>query len=127
MGEIAPNGRSDLRDLLGGAKPVKPRHQRGVQACRDGQSRGRNGGGCPSHFVVAFSFQDRFSHFLNKQRNSICSFDDISLNSLWKHVVACYTLNHRADFTLSEPVKAEGGDVGSSKPGRFEFRAVRDD
>ena len=36
-------------------------------------------------------------------------------------------VNHRSDFALPEPVKAECRDVGSSKPRRFKFRAVRDD
>jgi hypothetical protein len=31
---LAPDGRPDLRDFLGRpAKPVEPRHQRGVQTC----------------------------------------------------------------------------------------------
>ena len=45
MRKLAANRRSDLRYLLGGAEPVEPRHQRGVQACRDRRSRGWNGGG----------------------------------------------------------------------------------
>ena len=47
MGELPPNRRSDLRDLLGGAEPVEPRHQRGVQACGNRQGRRRNSSSSP--------------------------------------------------------------------------------
>ena len=47
MRELPPDRRPDLRHLLGGAEPVEPRHQRGVQACRDRQGRGRNRGDGP--------------------------------------------------------------------------------
>jgi hypothetical protein len=33
--ELPSDYRPDLRHLLGRAEPVEPRHQRGVQACRD--------------------------------------------------------------------------------------------
>ena len=44
-----------------------------------------------------------------------------------KFVVASYTVDHCTDFTLPEPIKAEGGDVGSPKPRRLKFSPVCDD
>ena len=40
--KLTPDRRPDLRYLLGGAEPVEPGHQRGVQARGDGQGRRRN-------------------------------------------------------------------------------------
>jgi hypothetical protein len=37
MRELPPDSRPYLRDLLGWPEPVKPRHQRRLQACRDCQ------------------------------------------------------------------------------------------
>src|ERR1700720_940422 len=35
MGKLSPDHRSNLCHLLGRTEPIKPRHQRSVQACRD--------------------------------------------------------------------------------------------
>jgi len=81
MRKLPSNHRSYLRNLLGGAEPVKPRHQRGVQACGDGESRGRNGGGCLLCLVLALCFQYSFRHFLDEQRNAIGPLDNFLLES----------------------------------------------
>ena len=77
MGELPPDRRADLRHLLGGAEPVKPRHQRGVQACGDRQGRGRNRSGGPLGFALALRLQHRLRHFLDKQRNAVGALDDV--------------------------------------------------
>ena len=43
MRELSPYHRSDLRHFFGRAEPVKPRHQRGVQACGNCNGGRRNG------------------------------------------------------------------------------------
>ena len=60
MRELPTDCRSDLCYLLGGAKPVEARHQRSVQACRDGQSGGRN----RRRRVLRRAFASRFQHGL---------------------------------------------------------------
>src|SRR5258707_8493020 len=53
VGELASDRRPDLRQLLGGAEPVEPRHQRCVQACGDRQYRPRDQGGGSPFFALA--------------------------------------------------------------------------
>jgi hypothetical protein len=54
-----------------------PPHQRGVQACRDGECRPWNHGNCLRRFAQALRFQQRLRHFLNEQRNAISPLDDV--------------------------------------------------
>ena len=82
MRELAPDRRSDLRHLLGRTEPVKPRHQRGVQACGDRQSRGRNGGGGLPRFALALRLQHRLRHFLHEQRNAVGALDNVRCQML---------------------------------------------
>ena len=77
MRELSPDSRSDLRHLLGGAEPVEPRHQRGVQACGDRQSRRWNGGGSPLRFSLTPRLQHRLGHFLHEQRDAVRALNDV--------------------------------------------------
>ena len=77
MRELPPDRRADLRHLLGGAEPVEPRHQRGVQARRDRQRRRRNRGDRPPRFALALRLQHRLRHLLHEQRNAVGALDDV--------------------------------------------------
>src|SRR5262245_60874896 len=58
MRELAANRSPELCYFFGGAEPVEPCHQRGVQARRDDQSRRGNGSRCLS----SFAFVPRLKH-----------------------------------------------------------------
>ena len=77
MGELAPDGRPDLRHFLGGAEAVEPRHQRGVQACGDCQSRGRNRRNRAPGCALALRLQHRLRHLLHEQGNAVGALDDV--------------------------------------------------
>jgi hypothetical protein len=64
-----------LRHFFGGAEPIKPRHQRGVQACGDCESRGWNRGGGSPRFALTLRLKHRPRHFLNEQRDAISTRD----------------------------------------------------
>jgi hypothetical protein len=69
--KFPPDCRPDLSHLLGGPEPVKPRHQRRMQACRDRQGWRRNRGGGALGFALALRLQYRLRHLLHKQRNAV--------------------------------------------------------
>src|SRR6478672_2311019 len=73
--ELASDCRSNLRYLLGRAEPVEPRHQRGVQACRNGQERGGNSSSSDTRIALAFCLQHGPCHFLNEERDAISTLD----------------------------------------------------
>ena len=82
MRELPPNGGPDLRHLLSWAEPVKPRHQRCVQAGRDCQCWRWNGGGGPLRFALALGLQHRLSHFLDEQRDAVGALNDVLSDTL---------------------------------------------
>ena len=59
MRKLPPDRRPDLRDLLGRAEPVEPRHQRRVQAGGDRERRGRDRAGGPPRVALALRLQYR--------------------------------------------------------------------
>ena len=122
MGELPPDRRPDLRHFLGGAEPVEPRHQRGVQACRDREGRGRNRCGCPPRFALALCLQHRLGHFLHEQRNAVGALDDVLPDTRRQLLVADDAVDHGVDVALRQPIEGEGGDMRPSDPRRLEFR-----
>ena len=127
MGELPPDSRPDLRHLLGGAEPVEPRHQRGVQACGDRQGRGRNRGGGAPRFALAFRLQHRLRHFLHEQRNAVGALDDVLPDVRRQRLVAGDAVDHRVDFALRQAINRERGHMRPSDPGRLELRPERHD
>src|SRR5215813_4682945 len=122
MWMLAPDCRPDLRYFPGRtAKPVEPRHQRGVQGRRDCDRRGRNGCSRALRITVALRFQHRLGHFLYEQRNTIGPLDDVLPDVPWKLLVASDAVDHRVHFGSRQPINGEGGDVRLSDPGRFEL------
>src|SRR4051812_36999235 len=65
--KLAPNRGPDLRDLLGWAEPVEPRHKRRVQAGRDRQRMRWNRASDSPRFVLALRLQHRLGHLLHEQ------------------------------------------------------------
>src|SRR6516162_5241189 len=123
MWMLAPDGRPDLRYFLGRpAKPVEPRHQRGVQGYRDSNRRGRNGCSRALRLTVALRFQHRLGHFLYEQRNTIGPLDDVLPEVRGKLLVASDAVDHRVHFGPRQPIDGEGDDVRLSDPLRLEFR-----
>jgi hypothetical protein len=97
--KFAPDCCTDLRHLFGrSAEPVEPRHQRGVQACRDGECRPGNHGNGLRRRAQAFRFQHRFRHFFHKQRNAIGSIKDVLPDIRWQWLIARDPVNHRLHF-----------------------------
>ena len=126
MGELSPYRRPDLCDFLGRAEPVKPRHQRSVQACRDRQCGEGTAAAVRSRCAFALRLQHRLGHFLDEQRNAIGALDNVLSDALWQRLVARDAVNHCGDFALAEPIESESSDVGSSNPRRLELRSVGD-
>jgi hypothetical protein len=127
MRELAANRRPDLCYLFSRtAEPIKPRHQRCVQARRNSQCWRRNGGGGPLRFALALGLQHSLCHFLHEQRDAVGAFNDVLSDTLWQRFVACYAIYHRSDFALAEAIKGESGDVGPTNPRRLEFRSIGD-
>jgi hypothetical protein len=98
-----------------------------MEACRDCDHCGGDGSSGSSGLSFTFRLQHSPRHFLDEKRDAISAFDNVLPHRVGKCVVACYVANHRTDFTLPEPIKAEGGDIGSSKPRRFKLNPERDD
>ena len=81
MRELSAYRRPDLRHFLGGAEPIKPRHERGVQACGHGQRRGGHGGGGLARLAFAFRLQDCPGHFFNKEGNAVRALGNVLPNT----------------------------------------------
>src|SRR5262249_10948999 len=65
--KFAAEGCADLGHLSCWAQPIKSCHQRGVQACRNGDSWRRNATCSASSVTYGFRFQHRLGHFLHEQ------------------------------------------------------------
>ena len=107
MGELTPDGCSDLCYLLGGAKPVKPRHQGGVKARRNCLSAGWNAGGGLLRLAFALRFQHGLGHFLDKQRYAVRALDNVLSDVRRQHLVPGDAVDDGGDFALSEPVESD--------------------
>src|SRR6516164_6166551 len=127
MGELTPDGCTDLCYLLGGAEPVEARHQRSMQARGQRQGRRWNGGGSPLHTAFALRFQYRLCHFLNEERDAIGALNDVLPDAPRQRLVASDLVDQSSDFAVAKAVETECGDVGSSNPRWLEFRPIRDD
>src|SRR5262245_14743744 len=124
MRELTAYSGADLRHLLGPAQPIKPGHQRRVQARRDGQGRGRNRRNRPPGRALAFRLEGRLGHFFHEQGNAVATLDDVVPDVCWQQFVADDTVDHRTDIALCQPINRRTGYVWLSDPGWVEFRAV---
>ena len=100
MRELSAYSRPDLRHFLGGAEPIKPRHQRGVQTCGHCQRRDGHGGGGLSRLAFAFRLQDCPRHFFNKEGNAVRPLDNVLPNVLRKRHIACKTVDNGSGFAV---------------------------
>src|SRR6266516_7122331 len=116
MGELASDRRPDLRQLLAGAEPVEPRHQRCVQACGDRQCRRRNQGGGPPCFAFGLCLQHRLRHLFHEQGDAVGALDDILSYVGRQRIVADDVIDDGADFAGRQPIEIEGGHVRLSYP-----------
>ena len=123
MRELPSDRRPDLRHFLGGAEPVEPRHQRGVQACRDRHSRGRNrSSGFPRH-ALAFRLQHRLCHFLDEQRNAVSALHDFRHHVSRKFLVPDKAFDDGGRVTFPKPVERQGRHMRLANPRRIELGA----
>ena len=74
--ELAPDRGPDLSDRSGLSEPVEPRHQRGVQACRNRKSRRRDRRDRAPGRSHALCFQNRLRHLLHEQGNAVGALED---------------------------------------------------
>ena len=82
MRKLAADCRRDLRQLFGrAAKPVEPRHQRGIQARGDRQRRGWDRGNRARGGGLAPCFQHRLGHLLHKQGDTVGTLNDVLPNA----------------------------------------------
>ena len=127
MGELPPDRRPYLRQLFGGAEPIEPRHQRGVQACGDRQGRRRNRRDGPPRFALILSLQHCLGHFLHEQRDAVGALDDVMPQARRQEFVAGDPVDHGVDFALGQPIEGVGGHVRPPNPRRFELWPERRD
>ena len=97
-----------------------------MQARRNRQRRGWNGGGGLPRVAFALRFQHGLRHFLNEQRDAVSALDNVLPNALRQRLVARDAVDHGNDFALPKPVEREGSDEGPTNPRRFELGSVRD-
>jgi hypothetical protein len=77
MRELPPDHRPDLGDFLRAAEPVKPRHQRSVQARGDRPRRGGNSGQRLHGFQLTAGLEHRLGHLLNEQWDAVGALDNV--------------------------------------------------
>ena len=127
MRELPPDRRADLRHLLGGAEPVEPRHQRGVQACRDRQGRRRNRRNRAPGRALALRLQHRLRHLLHEQGNAVGALDDLRHHIRRQLLVPDQARDDGGRFTLPKPVERQARHMRLSHPRRVELGAERYD
>jgi len=123
MREFSPNHRSDLRNLLCRTKPVKPRHQRGMEARGNGQRRCRDRRNRPLGVVLITRLKYRLRHFLDEQRYAIGALHDVLPDMREQRLIAA--VDHGSDFALAQPIDSQGCYVRLPNPLRFKFGPVR--
>ena len=124
MRKLSPDGRADLRHLLCRAEPVEPGHQRGVQARRNRQRRGRNAAAAACVAALSLScFQHRLCHFLHEQRNAVGALDDVLPEFAGRSLLPTTRSIMRPDFALRQPIDGQGGHIWPSDPRRLETPA----
>jgi hypothetical protein len=119
VSKLAAHRRADLRDLFSCPKPVKPRHQGGVEARWD-RNRGRPK--TRTHAlgrVLAYRFQYRLRYLLNEQRNAVCALNNLFLDARRQRYVAKDVLDHSADFAAREPIECERCNMRLANPRRL--------
>src|SRR5262249_41657675 len=122
MRELAPHCRSDLCDFLRWSKPVKSRHQRRVEACRD--ANGRRWSGCepaaPSPLASKTAFAISSTNSGTPSVRSIMSrlmLSDRELFPVTQSIIASISRSPRrlrlSAVTLGRPIH------GGSNSGRY--------
>ena len=122
MRELPSNGCSDLRDFLRRTEPIKPCHQRCVQARGNGNGRRRNSCNRTLGGSLALGFQYRLRNFLDEQGNAVGALNDVLADAGWQKLVADDTIDHGGDVALRHPIDGERRHVRLPDPGRREFR-----
>ena len=125
MRELAPDSRADLCHFLGGAEAVEPRHQRGLQACGDGQGRRWHSRGSPLRFFLAPRFHHCLGHFLHEQRDAVRALNYVVPYVRRDELVADNAVDHGLNVALREPIDGESRHVRPSDPGRLELWTER--
>lgn len=120
--EFAADGRPDLSQLSGGAKPVKPRGQRSVQGCRDRQCRRGDHGGGPPRLVLGRRLQHRLGHLLYEQR--VGALDDVLAYGRGQTIVPDNVTDHFVDIGRPQPTERDGCHVRVFVPGQDRRRSA---
>src|SRR6516162_10115584 len=116
MRELPPDGRPNLRYLFRCAEPVKPCHQRCVQACGKRNRRRRN---CCNRTLccsLAVRLQHRLCNLLDEQGNAVAALDDVLFDAHRQKLVADDAVDHDRDFALPESVESKNRDVRPPDP-----------
>ena len=128
MGKLPPDRRADLRYLLGGAEPVEPRHQRGVQACGNRQGRRRNSGGGLARASPSLSASSTAFVISSTNRGMPSVRSMMSCRMFAGSTLLPTTrVDHGGDFALRQPIEGEGRDMRPSDPRRLELGPERHD
>jgi len=96
-----------------------------VKACRNRNRRRRNSSDGALGRSLAESLEHGLRYLLNEQRYAVCALNNVFPDTRWQRLISGDAVDHGHDFALPEPVKSECCDMGSSNPGRVEFRSVR--
>ena len=116
MRKLPPDRCPDLRDLLGRAEPVEPRHQRRVQACGDRQGRGRNRASGAPRVALALRLQYRLRHLLYEQRDAVSALHDLRHHIRRQLLVADKARDDGSRFTFPKPVERQARHMRLSRP-----------
>ncbi|MET0679084.1 MAG: hypothetical protein ABW175_25065, partial [Bradyrhizobium sp.] len=125
VGKCPADRCANLRHVLRRPKPIEPRHQRSMQACRNRHHRRRRLGANPLRASFILRVQHRLGHLLGEQGNAVGPLDDVLADARRQRPVADHLLDQGIDVARRQPMQGQLSHVRPSNRGQAEFRPVR--
>jgi hypothetical protein len=125
VGKLAPDRRTDLRDLLDRRETIEPRHQRVAQRERD-----RQRACAPSVFPAIANipevrgFQDRLGQLLDEQRHTVGLAEDLFYQVGGQGLAASQPRHHHRGLRPGQLSKRERREVTVMRPASGELRPM---
>ncbi|HTR14420.1 MAG TPA: hypothetical protein VMI72_14495 [Roseiarcus sp.] len=127
VGELAPEGRRDLRDLARRRQAVEPSQQRGLQRGGDRQRRHPRRRRAVPALARDAAFDDGLRQFLDEQRHAVSPLDDLIGDNLRQSLAASDMGDHLAASSRRQAIEAEKAHMRSADTGRAELRPEGND